>query len=485
MTDIALEPGHRLARLIKAKEIGCLELLEACLARLERFNPTVNAVIWQDLEQARKRARAADEALARGEDWGPLMGLPTTIKESYDFAGAPTTWGMPSKADTLAAENAIATQRLLDAGAVIYGKTNVPLYLSDWQSYNEVYGTTNNPWDLSKTPGGSSGGSAAALATGMSVLEIGSDIGASIRNPAHYCGVTGHKPTHNIVPLRGHSTSGSLSVPDISVGGPLARSVVDLETMLDVLAGPDEIEAAGLSLSLAPPRAKRLQDFRIAVMVDDPCVATDSEYQQIILDRAKELEKAGAKVSYSARPEIDTARAFWVYMRLLRSFTTARLPDADRALWAERLAGLEEEDHSPVAEVARASHLSHRDWLEVHEEREQHRWAWHRFFKDWDVLLAPVGAGPAFPHDQVVERIFRTITINGREENTTDQLFWAGLFGVVSLPSTVCPLPLHSSGLPLGLQIVGPQYEDRTTLALGKLIEEAFGGYVPPPGYAG
>ncbi len=483
MSDIALEPAWRLAQKIKAKEIGCVELLEACLSRVERFNPILNAVIWQDLEQARTRAQEADAALARGEDWGPLMGIPTTIKESYDFAGAPTTWGMPDYAENIAAEHAVATQRLLDAGAVIYGKSNVPIYLSDWQSFNAVYGTTSNPWDLSRTPGGSSGGSAVSLASGMAAMEIGSDIGASIRNPAHYCGVCGHKPTHNIVSLRGHTSDGSLSHPDISVGGPLARSVADLEIALDVLAGPDEIEASGWRLELPAPRATTFKDFRVAVMVDDTCVATDTEYQQKILDLAKELESAGAKVSLTARPEINTARAFWVYMRLLRSFTIARLPDADRAIWAERLANLEEGDNSPMAEVARSSHLSHKDWLEVHEEREKHRWAWHRFFQDWDVLLAPVAAGPAFPHDQVEERIFRTITVNGQQENTTDQLFWAGLFGVVSLPSTVCPLPLHSSGLPLGLQIVGPQFGDRTTLAFGKLVEAAFGGYRPPPGY--
>ncbi len=485
MTDIAIEPAHRLARRIKAREIGCSELLEACLGRLERFNPTLNAVIWQDLEQARDRAQEADAALSRGEDWGPLMGIPTTIKESFNFAGAPTTWGIPEYADNTASQHSVATQRLLDAGAVIYGKTNVPLYLSDWQSYNKIYGTTNNPWDLSRTPGGSSGGSAVSLATGMAAMEIGSDIGASIRNPAHYCGVCGHKPTHNIVSLRGHTSDGSLAHPDISVGGPLARSVSDLEIALDVLAGPDEIEAAGWRLELPAPRATAFKDFRVAVMVDDACVATDEEYQQKILDLAKALDDAGAKVSLTARPEVDMARAFWIYMRLLRSFTMGRLPDEDLVIWAERLAALEPGEEGRLADVARASHLSHKDWLDAHEEREQHRWAWHRFFQDWDVLLAPVAAGPAFPHDQEVERIFRTIPVNGRPENTTDQLFWAGLFGVVSLPSTVCPLPLHSSGLPLGLQIVGPQFGDRTTLAFGKLVEEAFGGYRPPPGYEG
>ncbi|GAB5470203.1 MAG: amidase [Rhodospirillales bacterium] len=483
MTDLALRSATDLAADIKARKLGCLELLEACLARLERFNPSLNAVIWQDLEQARARARAADEALARGEDWGPLMGLPTTIKESYNFAGAPTTWGVPEMKDNIADSHAVATQRLLDAGAVIYGKTNVPLLLSDWQSFNEIYGTTNNPWDQSKTPGGSSGGSAVSLATGMAAVEIGSDIGASIRNPAHYCGVCGHKPTHAIVPLRGHATGATLAHPDISVGGPLARSVADLEQSLAVLAGPDVVEAAGLTLTLPPPHARTLKDFRVAVMVDDACVATDRAYQQTILDLAKEVERAGAKVSYTARPEIDSKRAFWVYIRLLRSLTMARVGAEERARWEARAAALSDDDHSRKAEIARAAVLSHKDWLEVHEEREQHRWAWHRFFQDWDVLLAPVGAGPAFPHDQTGERVDRTIEINGKAENTTDQLFWAGLFGVVSLPSTVCPLPLHPSGLPLGLQIVGPQYGDLTTLAFGKLVEEVTGGYRPPPGY--
>ena len=485
MSDIALKSASTLAADIKAGRIGCLELLEASIARLERHNPALNAVIWQDLEQARSRAREADAALARGEDWGPLMGLPTTIKESYDFAGAPTTWGVPELKDNVASSHAVATQRLLDAGAVIYGKTNVPLLLSDWQSFNAIYGTTNNPWALDRTPGGSSGGSAVALATGMSAVEIGSDIGASIRNPAHYCGVCGHKPTHGIVPLRGHSTAGSLAHPDISVGGPLARSVADLELILDAIAGPDEVEAAGCRLELPPPRATRPAGFRVAVMVDDPAVATDAEYQQKILDLARELEKAGATVSTTARPEIDTARAFWVYIRLLRSLTMARVAPEERQRWEERAVALGDEDDSMKARVARAAVLSHKDWLLAHEEREQHRWAWHRFFRDWDVLLAPVGAGPAFPHDQAGERIDRTIAVNGKPENTTDQLFWAGLFGVVSLPGTVCPLPLHSSGLPLGVQIVGPQFGDRTTLAMGRLVEEIVGGYRPPPGYEG
>jgi len=483
MSDIALLPAYLLAEMIKAEDVSCLELLEQCLARYEAHNPKLNAVVWADPEAARTRAKEADEALERGETWGPLHGLPVTIKESYDLAGAPTTWGIPENRNRIASQNAAAVDRLLDAGAVIYGKTNVPLLLSDWQSFNEIYGTTNNPWDVTKTPGGSSGGSAVSLATGMAALEIGSDIGASIRNPAHYSGVCGHKPTHGIVSLLGHTSSGTLAHPDISVGGPLARTVTDLEIALDVLAGPDEIAAHGWRLDLAPPRKTAPQGLRVAVMVEDPVSAVDSEYRQKILDLAAELGRQGAIVSTSDRPRIDTGRAHAVYMLLLRSLTQARVAKEVRERYAAIAAELDPADTSRRAQIARATVLSHAEWLALHEEREQLRWAWHAFFHDWDVLLCPTAAGPAFPHDQAGERIDRTIQVNGETHNTTDQLFWAGLFGVVSLPGTVVPLPLHSSGLPLGVQIVGPQYGDRTTLAVGRMVEAITGGYRVPPGY--
>ncbi|HZT18113.1 MAG TPA: amidase family protein, partial [Dongiaceae bacterium] len=253
MTDIAYLPAHQLAGKLRSREIGCVELLEHHLRRVERFNPAVNAIIWTDVDRARRRAAEADRALARGEIWGPLHGLPMTIKESFDLAGAPTTWGMPELRGNVPATNAIAAERLLQAGAVIFGKTNVPLSLADWQSFNAVYGTTNNPWDPTRTPGGSSGGSAAALAAGLSALELGSDIGASIRNPAHYCGVAGHKPSWGIVPLRGHSARDTLSMPDISVAGPLARTAEDLALALSVLAGPDELDAPAWRLALPKP----------------------------------------------------------------------------------------------------------------------------------------------------------------------------------------------------------------------------------------
>ena len=216
MSDLTFKPAVELAQLTRDRQIGCLELLDDCLEHVDQFNPRINAIVVPDLERARHRARQADTALARGEVWGPLHGVPMTCKESFDVAGLPTTFGSPLLKYNVASEDAVAIQRLKAAGAVIFGKTNVPIWLADFQSYNVLYGTTNNPWDTGRTPGGSSGGSAAALASGMTALEIGSDMGGSIRNPAHFCGVFGHKPTWGLLPFRGHSLPGVRRQLDLS-----------------------------------------------------------------------------------------------------------------------------------------------------------------------------------------------------------------------------------------------------------------------------
>ena len=253
MHEIPFRSAKQLASLIRRKKVGCLELLDIYLERIERHNSKINAIIFMNVDEARKRARAADRALANGNVWGPLHGVPMTIKESYDVVGMPTTWGLPHLQDNCPQRNAIAVDRFLAAGAVLFGKTNVPLYLADWQSFNKIYGTTNNPWDVTRVPGGSSGGSAAALAAGLTGLEAGSDIGASIRNPAHYCGVYGHKPTYGVVTPRGQALPGVVAVSDISAVGPMARSATDLALALDVMSGPDHIDGAGWQLCLPKP----------------------------------------------------------------------------------------------------------------------------------------------------------------------------------------------------------------------------------------
>ena len=483
MLDMPFRSATALAAEIKRKAIGASELLDVLLKRVEAHNPKLNAIIATTLGQARERAKAADDALARGEDWGPLHGVPMTIKESFDAVGMPTTWGVPELKENYPARNALAVERFLGAGAILFGKTNVPLYLADWQTFNAVYGTTNNPWDLTRAPGGSSGGSAAALAAGLTGLEAGSDIGASIRNPAHYCGVYGHKPTWGICPPRGQALPGIVAPTDISVIGPMARSADDLELGLAIMAGPDEIDAAGWRLELPPPRRSRLGELRVAVMLDDPCSEVDGAVQERIAAVAEFLGKQGASVSHIARPAVDMAEAHRVYIALLRAATSGRQTDEMIARNKESAARLDPADESYYARMTRANVMVHRDWLAINNRRHQMRLAWAEFFRDWDVLICPAAASAAFPHDQQGERHERTITVNGKQVPTTDQLFWAGFSGVVYLPSTVAPAGFTPEGLPVGVQIVGPQYGDRTCIAVARMLEQDYQGFVPPPDF--
>ena len=325
MTELAFATATEIARRIKAREVGCVEMLKMYLDRVDSHNADLNAIIVQMRDAALGDAEEADRALARGDDVGPLHGVPMTTKESYDIAGTPTTWGVPEQKDNIATRDALAVKRLKGAGAVIFGKTNVPLMLSDFQSYNDIYGTTNNPWDLGRTPGGSSGGSAAALAAGLTGLETGSDIGGSIRNPAHFCGVFGHKPTWNLLPPRGHAMAGILSPSDISVIGPLGRSAGDVETAVRIMAGPDEIASRGTSLDLKP-LAKPIGELSVAVWRDDAMAHVDDTVAARVDAVAQALKDAGAAVDFDARP-VDARHSHTVYQCLLQATMSARLPE--------------------------------------------------------------------------------------------------------------------------------------------------------------
>jgi amidase len=483
MTAPHFRSAKQLASDIRRKKIGCLEALDLFLARVDRFNPQLNAIVATDVEGARRRARQADAALRRGKAWGPLHGVPMTIKESYDVVGLPTTWGLTQLKDNVPSRNALAVDRLLGAGAVLFGKTNVPVWLADYQSYNPIYGTTNNPWDVTRTPGGSSGGSAAALAAGLTGLEAGSDIGSSIRNPAHYCGVYGHKPTFGIVPPRGQALPGKVAPGDISVIGPMGRSAEDLALGLSVMAGADEIDGAGWRLDLPAPRGKTLRGLRVAIMLTDAASEVDTEVQGRLQALADFLARKKAKVSDTARPAIDTAEAQRVYIFLLRAATSGRQTAEEFRRNTEIAGALSASDDGYHARMIRANVASHRDWLAANEARHQMRWRWAEFFQDWDVLLCPAAASAAFPHDHVGERHERTVEINGRRVPTTDQLFWAGYSGMVYLPATVAPAGFSRAGLPIGVQIVGPQYGDRTCIEVARLLEREFQGFVPPAGY--
>ncbi|HKC96905.1 MAG TPA: amidase, partial [Methylomirabilota bacterium] len=458
MLDIPFRSAKQLAADIRRKKIGCLELLDLYLARVEKHDGALNAVVVRDVDRARTRARAADRALARRQSWGPLHGVPMTIKESYDVAGLPTTWGVPAYAKNVATKNAVAVDRLLGAGVVLFGKTNVPLFLADWQSYNAIYGTTNNPWDVARAPGGSSGGSAAALAAGLTGLEAGSDIGSSIRNPAHFCGVFGHKPTWGIVPRTGQALPWQTAAVDIDVMGPLARSADDLALALAALVGPEDIEAAGWQLRLPSPKRKRLRDFKVALMLDAPGAAVDGEVQDRLQALGDFLGRQKAKVDDRARPAIDPGEAFAVYTRLLRAATSDRQSDADFEQNTAIARGLAVGDQSYYARAMRAAVLSHRDWLAANEARHRMRRAWAEFFTQYDLFLCPVVATAALPHDHKGERHERTVLVNGRRLPVTDHLFWAGYSGAFYLPATAAPCGFTPGGLPVGVQIVGPQF---------------------------
>jgi amidase len=480
LSDIPFLPATELASRIAAGELSSESLLRCYLERVDRYNPALNAIVVDQREQALARAREADAATARGESWGPFHGVPATVKESYNLVGAATTWGNPDWRDNLPAEDALAVTKLKDAGAVVFGKTNVPLALADFQSYNEIYGTTNNPYDLGRTPGGSSGGSAAALAAGLTALEIGSDIGGSIRNPAHFCGVFGHKPTWSLLSMRGHSGPGDIrGTTDISVIGPLARSARDLDAVVRALAGPDEIMARGYRLAL-PELEDGLSGLKVAVWKDDPVSPVSAEVRGRVDLVARMLHDAGAMIDETARPDFSSAHSHEVYQTLLQSTMASRAAAADYEKLRTRVAALDPDDFSPTAKVLRAQAASFRDWSASNEMRHQLRWRWHEFFERYDVVLAPIMPTAAFEHDH---RPFgeRTITIDGSRYPYFQQVFWAGLSGVAYLPSTVVPTGLDDAGLPVGLQIIGPEYSDLVTIGVAALLEEAGLRFVPPP----
>ena len=479
---LPFQTAKQLAAAIRKKKIGCLELLDLYLKRVEAHNPELNAIIASDVDGARKRAKAADKAVKAGKKLGALHGVPMTIKESYDVAGYPTTFGDPAFKDNIPKTNSLVAQRMIDAGVTLFGKTNVPLNLADWQSYNEVYGSTNNPWDLLRTPGGSSGGSGAALAAGLTGIEAGSDIGASIRNPAHYCGVFGHKPTYGVVSYKGHSRGG-VALGDITVVGPLARGAEDLEIAMDVIAGPDEIDGRGWKLGLPRAKKKKLRDFKVGVLLSDPNAEVDQSVQDELQKLAAFLAKNKTKVSDKARPAIDTTELNDVFVRLLRAATSGRNTDEayEQALAEART--FAPEDRSYYAQMQRGNSLPHRTWLQLNEKRHRMRLAWEAYFQEYDLMLCPVAVTAAFPHDQKGLRHLRTIVVNNKKVPVVDQIFWAGYAGLSYLPASVAPIGQSKEGLPIGVQIIGRQYDDYTCIQFAKLLEQEYRGFVPPPAY--
>ena len=469
---------------LAARQVSAVELAEDAIARIERHDGKINAICARDFERALQAARAADASLARGER-KPLLGIPLTVKESFNIAGLPTTWGFVPQKHFRPAEDALAVTRVKDVGGVILGKTNVPVGLGDWQSYNDIYGTTNNPYDLRRTPGGSSGGSSAALAAGYGPLSLGSDIGGSLRVPAFHCGVYAHKPTVGLVAPRGHTPPPFPPLVldrDMAVIGPMARSAADLALALDVIAGLDPLETGiGYKLALPPPRHDTLRDFRVLVVDGHPLLPPNDEVRAGIARLASNLESIGANVARQSPLLPDFAEASRLYMRMLMAFLASFWPaeqyDASRAVAAQ----LKSDDTSFAAERLRGVATSHRAWVLAEGARARLRAQWRELFRSFDAVICPIMPTQAYPHDHSPEQEKRRVNIDGKNYVYPDQLSWPGFATLPGLPATAIPTGFASDGLPVGVQILGPWLEDRTPIKLAELIEREFGGFVPPP----
>ncbi len=487
MDELSYRSASECLALLRSRELSSVELVDSCIARIEALNPKINAVVAKNYERARASARAADAARAEGKDLGALHGLPMTIKDALETADLVTTSGAPELRDHMPRENAVAVQRVIDAGAIVLGKTNLPIYAGDWQTFNEVYGRTNNPWDLSRTVGGSSGGAAASLAAGFIPLEIGSDIGGSIRIPANYCGVYGHKPTHGIVPARGHipGPPGTKSEPDLGVVGPLARTAGDLMLALDVIAGPDALARDGWALELPSPRAERLKDFRVGYWLDDPLYPIDSAVRVELEATIEALRPHVTLVELGSPFQLESIVP--LYVRLLLGVIGADMPKPLQMLTrlllphyalAERL-GIKTDLITKNA--ARGMRLSHADWNSANEGRTRLRWQCHEVFHDIDVLLTPASPVTAFPHQTSGNHLSRRIVVNGQKRSYMEHIPWIALATSAFLPATSAPVGVTPEGLPVNMQIIGPYLGDKTTIRFAELMAEVRGGFQPPP----
>jgi amidase len=479
--DVFATAGAMLEAL-RQRQISAVELLELHLRQIRRHNSALNAIVTRNDDEARLQAERADAARARGEE-GALLGLPLTIKDCIYVRGLPTTGGLVERAESIADDDAPVAARVRAAGAVILGKTNVPPLAADWQSDNPLFGRSNNPWDLGRTPGGSTGGGAAAVAVGMTPLELGGDLAGSIRIPAAFCGVYGHRPSETAVPRRGHFPGLNRPNPAtaMAVQGPLARSAEDLELALDVIAGPDVGEEVAWHLDLPGARYSDLADYRVGVMPLLEWLPVDDEIAGALDRLATRLGKGGAKVQ-EVQPRFlgDMRNYYTTFLRLMAALQSAGRSEADR----HRQAGAIQESSDAFDRLAWADGLtaSASDYILWFAHRERYRGSFRAFFQEWDVLLAPADLVNAFPHTDA-PYIERTLEVNGEEVPYRRQSLYPCLANLSGHPATAFPAGQSRSGLPIGLQAVGPYLEDRTPIRFAALVAAAFGGYQRPPGY--
>jgi amidase len=468
----------RAAEAIRDGRITSMELTEHIIRRIERHNPALNAIVTFTKDEAIAQAKAADEAIARGEVLGLLHGVPITIKDCFEVAGVRTTAGAKRFSDHVPDEDATTVSRLKEAGAVILGKTNVPIYAGDWQSYNEVFGTTNNPWGLDLTPGGSTGGGAAAVAAGLSYLSLGSDIGGSIRVPSTFCGLYGHKPTINILPYRGHIPR--RHTPLLTVAGPISRSPEDLKLALEVMGGPDAEEGIAYNWTLPPSRCESLSDYRLGYVLDHPSCPLSGEVGEAVHGAIEKLEGKVSALDEGWPPGVDPVKQYTTYRFLIASVYASFLKDEKFDELRERA---KNQDGNHEAFVSLAWTAPHKLRQKALAERMEARAAWQRYFETHDAFLLPAAFTPAFFHDHSTPQWHRKIQMPEGPRSYEDIYFWITFATFTGLPATIAPIGVSSTGLPIGIQIMGPYLEDATPIDLATRTKELFGGFKIPPGY--
>jgi amidase len=479
--DLAFATATETVAALRERAVSSRELLDDMLVRIEEVNPRLNAVVALDRERAGRAAARADEALVAGRVLGPLHGLIMTVKDVWATEGLVTTSGALQLADYVPEDDAPVIARLRHAGAIIVGKTNTPIWAGDDQTFNEVYGQTNNPWDLDRSTGGSSGGAAAAVAAGLTPLELGSDIGGSIRAPAHFCGIYGLKPSFGIIPTRGYlPPAGDLVEEDVNCAGPLARSLDDLRLSLDVVAGPDADDATAWSLDLPThPVPPDLASLRIATAFDDDDFPPSGAVHDVLAAFADRLASAGARVEPTGLP-VSVADGFRTWMGTVLPTIGTTLDDETFAAFTA-LDMFDDPDLGIRAGKALVSR--YRDYRRADEQRQRQRLRWAGFFQHHDVVLAPVMPVAAFPHDNDRPFTDRVLEYDGRTIGHLEVTAWCGAIGTMLLPVVVIPAGHTPDGLPVGVQIIGPYLHDRRLLALAELIDQVGPGFTPPPGY--
>ena len=459
MTDPTLWTAVEQAAAIRERRLGSEELLDLFLDRIDVVDRDVNAVCTLAVDGARERCRTPDAATVAGEWWGPLHGLPITVKDAIETAGIRSTGGSTELADHVPTADAPAVAALKAAGAIVFGKTNLPEWSGDWQSYNEMFGTTNNPWDLTRTPGGSSGGAAAAVACGMTSFELGTDIGGSVRVPAAFCGVFGHKPSFGIIPTYGYldEPAGGRTQSDVNTFGPIARDAADLDLLLSVLAQPGPDDSAAWRLELPDADITSLRGLRVAAWIDEPELVGDLAMTAVLHTAVDAMEAAGARVDRSAKPDVDVTRMWRLGARLIGAAVDVH-----------------PEDPSPHP-------IAHHDWLRLDRERALLRAAWAQLFERFDVVLCPVMLVPAFEHLQEARWDTRQVSINGVARPYIELESWPAIVGAAYLPSTSTPVGTTPEGLPVGMQIVAPYLRDRLSIKVAELLADTTGRVGRPP----